>query len=325
MIREQWYAILSAKEVRPGKPVGVTRMSQKLVLWRKEDGSVACIADRCCHRGASLAAGKIIHDHVMCPFHGFEYRADGKVTYIPANGRKAVVPDRYQVTGYEVREQYGLIWLWYGDARTELPEIPFFDDLKDGFAYGEFHENWNVHYSRAIENQLDVVHLPFVHGTTIGRGNKTLVNGPVVKWDDTRMTFYVKNVSDEGQTPEKPAEIKDYEKLFHLQLQMPNIWQNVVAPKVRIMAVFAPVDEENTMIYMRFYHGFMTAPVATQLMNGFGNIADRIILHQDRRVVLTQLPKKSELNCGDILIQGDLPIMEYRKMRQQLKDKAGRL
>ena len=59
MIREQWYAILSAKEVRPGKPVGVTRMSQKLVLWRKEDGSVACIADRCCHRGASLAAGRI--------------------------------------------------------------------------------------------------------------------------------------------------------------------------------------------------------------------------------------------------------------------------
>ena len=67
MIREQWYAILSAKEVRPGKPVGVTRMSQKLVLWRKEDGSVACIADRCCHRGASLAAelGAASADHLV--------------------------------------------------------------------------------------------------------------------------------------------------------------------------------------------------------------------------------------------------------------------
>jgi hypothetical protein len=43
------------------------------------------------------------------------------------------------------------------------------------------------------------------------------------------------------------------------------------------------------------------------------------ILHQDRRVVLTQLPIKSELQMGENLIQGDLPIIEYRKRRATLK------
>lgn len=106
-----------------------------------------------------------------------------------------------------------------------------------------------------------MVHLPFVHTTTIGRGNKALVNGPVVKWDGTLMTFYVKNVRDEGQTPQRPDEIPDYEKLFSLQMQMPNLWQNRVSPQLHIMAAFAPVDEENTVIYLRFYHRFLKQPV----------------------------------------------------------------
>lgn len=50
---------------------------------------------------------------------------------------------------------------------------------------------------------------------------------------------------------------------------------------------------------------------------------NRVILHQDRRVVLTQLPIKSELSMGENLIQGDLPIIEYRKRREFLKEKGG--
>jgi phenylpropionate dioxygenase-like ring-hydroxylating dioxygenase large terminal subunit len=321
MIRNQWYAILSSKEVNSKRPVGVTRMSEKLVLWRKADNSICCIADRCCHRGASLSCGKVIGDTVACPFHGFRYDSSGKVTMIPANGTTYSVPDYYKVKKYTVKDMYGFIWLWYGDDMEELPDISFFEDLKNNFAFGEFHEIWNVHYSRAIENQLDVVHLPFVHASTIGRGNKTLINGPVVKWSGTLMTFFVKNTEDNGQKPEKPEEINDYNKLFSLQLQMPNIWQNRVSSVIRIMAAFAPVDNENTMIYLRFYHRIVTIPVFCQLMNALGNAVNRIVLHQDRRVVLTQIPKKSMLFSDEKLVQGDLPIIEYRKMRQNLKDK----
>ena len=73
MIRNQWYAILDAKEIKKGKLFGVTRLGEKLVLWRSESGEVNCIFDKCCHRGASLSKGKLSHDEVNCPFHGFSY------------------------------------------------------------------------------------------------------------------------------------------------------------------------------------------------------------------------------------------------------------
>ncbi|MCF7943531.1 MAG: aromatic ring-hydroxylating dioxygenase subunit alpha, partial [Spirochaetia bacterium] len=45
-----------------------------------------------------------------------------------------------------------------------------------------------------------------------------------------------------------------------------------------------------------------------------------IIAHQDRRVVQTQVPKPSRLRGGEQLIQGDLPIVEYRRKRQEYLD-----
>lgn len=318
MIKNQWYAVLESKELK-NKPVGVTRFSTKLVLWRTEDHQVGCIYDRCCHRGASLSLGKICQGEVCCPFHGFAYRPDGKVAYIPANGRKSIVPDYYNVPSYHAQEAYGFIWVWYGDPQESYPEIPFFEELKEGFVYGSFSEVWNVHYTRAIENQLDVVHLPFVHGNTIGKGHKAVVNGPVCKWEENLMTFYVNNVQDEGQTPLTPEEIENYDSLFSLQLLMPHLWQNRISDKLRIMAAFVPIDEENTRIYLRFYERFLKVPVLKNIVLGLGNLSNKVILHQDRRVVLTQLPKKSELRMKEKLIQGDLPIMEYRAKREEMK------
>lgn len=319
MIQNQWYAVLDSKQLKKNKLLGITRLSEKLVFWRDETDQVHCIFDRCCHRGASLSTGKIVQDHVECPFHGFQFDSGGKVTYIPANGRNAKVADHYKVNAYVCREAYGFIWIWYSEERNDVPEIPFFEELKEGFSYGGFSETWPVHYTRAIENQLDVVHLPFVHRSTIGKGDKTLVNGPVVKWNGNRMTFYVKNKQDQGQIPEKPEEIKEYEQLFSLQFQMPNLWQNRISDQVRIVAAFAPIDEGNTHIYLRFYQNFMRTPGLKQIVNASSKIMNKIILHQDRRVVLTQLPIKSELKMDEHLVQGDLPIIEFRKRRELLK------
>lgn len=321
MIENQWYAILSSRELPANRPIGVTRLGRRLVFWRDPSGAPHCIADKCCHRGASLGAGKVVGGELACPFHGFRYDASGRVVSIPANGSKAPVPSNFHVDSYRVRDEHGFIWVWNGRASEgdALPAIPFFDELDHGFAFGEFSEVWDVHYSRAIENQLDVVHVPFVHATTIGRGGKSLVNGPVVRWEGERMTYYVDDALDQGQAPLKPNEIPDPERLFSLQFQMPNIWQNRISDKLRVMAAFAPIDDEHTRIYLRFYQKFMGIPVLAGLVNAAGNVANRTILHQDRRVVLTQVPNKSELAMGENLVQGDLPILEYRKHREALK------
>lgn len=318
MIYNQWYVILESKELKKNKPLRIKRLNEQLSLWRDENGDVCCIGDRCCHRGASLSCGKIINGKLECPFHGFIYDRNGKVQMIPANGKNKPAPETMKVKSYKTFEDYGFIWLWWGENDKIVQDPFFFRELKD-FSYSAFKDHWNVHYSRAIENQLDVVHLPFVHRTTIGRGNKTLVNGPVVMRENELITFYVNNVRDDGKTvPLKPNEIRDYENLFHLQFHYPNIWQNFISDKIRAVAAFVPVDEENTVIYIRYYQKLIKIPLLKELMNYTGIISSIIILRQDKRVVITQLPKKSGIKIDERLIMGDKPIIEYRKHRQEL-------
>lgn len=53
-------------------------------------------------------------------------------------------------------------------------------------------------------------------------------------------------------------------------------------------------------------------------------MANGVILHQDRRVVLTQRPKKTELQMGENLLRGDKPVLEFRSRREELKKAAER-
>ena len=126
MIPNQWYAILSSSEVKKGTPMGVVRFGRRLVLWRDENGEVACLDGTCCHRGADLAAGRVCEGHVCCPFHGLRYAADGHVVTIPANGRDAEVPENFLVRSWLAVDAFGFIWVFYGkpeDIRYALRRI----------------------------------------------------------------------------------------------------------------------------------------------------------------------------------------------------------
>lgn len=143
---------------------------------------------------------------------------------------------------------------------------------------------------------------------------RQLVNGPVVTLEGDLLTFYVKNVIDEGKTvPQKPDEISAYDKLFRLRLQFhfPNIWQNFISDKIRAFAAFVPVDKENSIVYIRYYERIVRVPILREFFNWIEKVASLITLRQDKRVVETQLPVKSENKMDERLIIGDKPIIEY--------------
>ncbi len=339
MIRNQWYVILESREVKK-KMKAVRRLGEQLVLWRDENNKVHCLVDRCCHRGAALSAGKLLETGLQCPFHGLEYQGDGSCNCIPANSRNAVVPQNFRVPSYPVHEECGWIWIWWGtgsssknrkdeylkisgltinssiDPPQHTPE--YFQDIDKEFSHATVKDNWKTHYSRVLENQLDVVHLPFVHHNTIGRGNRTVVDGPGVEWKNNRMLYtYVFNRKDDGTPPRKPDEVPvpPQDRDYRLELIMPNLWENHISEKLRIVAAFVPVDDKNTILYLRTYQKFMKVPLLKHLINRMFCRMNLIIAHQDRRVVRTQTPFRSDLKGGEQLIQGDLPIVEYRKKR----------
>jgi phenylpropionate dioxygenase-like ring-hydroxylating dioxygenase large terminal subunit len=326
MIRNQWYVVLDSGQVRD-TPVGVTRMGEKLVFWRDNDGKLSCLRDRCVHRGAGLSKGRVVSNgRLQCPFHGFEYDPSGRVRKIPAHGQSAPVAERFAVQGYPTYEGHDWVWIWWGeDPPADLQPPRYFDDIDHSFVYGQARDAWDAHYSRVIENQLDVVHLPFVHYNTIGRGCQTLVEGPGLLWRDEDMfEVYPYNKVDDGSHPRTPDQVAVPRPGvdFKLEFLFPNLWENHISQDVRIMAAFVPVDDEHTLLYLRFYQRFLTLPVLGRLLARLAMPMNLYIAHQDRRIVVTQQPKASGLAIGEKLIQGDRPIVEYRRRRQQLTDRA---
>lgn len=321
MINNQWYAIASSDLLKPGKLTGLRRFGKNLVLYRNQAGKLGCVTDLCAHRGASLSKGCVSDGNIKCPFHGIEYDTSGKCVYIPSEGRASEADfSRFNLKSYETREIGGIVFVWYGDGKP-AHEPDCFDVITDSaYVYDEITDRWGVHYSRVIENQLDVSHLAFVHRTTIGRGNKCLCNGPKVVWlDDNTMQTSANNETDNGQTPKPASECVI--KSTNLTFKFPNMWLNHITDKIMVLAYFIPVDDENSIIALRFYNKITKIRLINKIIAWFGSRANKIIERQDKRIVITQLPKASSLRMGENLVAADMPIIEYRQKREELGQK----
>jgi len=326
MIRNQWYVVLDSKQVRD-KPVGVKRLGEKLVFWRDNKQKVRSAFDCCPHRSVQSSLGKVHAGHLQCPFHGFEFDSSGQCVLIPAEGRSFQPPAAMRLNSYPTHEAQGFIWIWWGEnPPSDLEPPSFLDNLDDSFQYGSAIDPWKAHYSRAIENQLDVAHLPFVHYNTIGSGNRTLVDGPKVEWCDkneTMLCTYVYNRFDDGSKPRPAEELKKRNAQVHLELIMPNLWQNYLGSDTRIVIAFVPVDEENSLLYIRFYQKFISIPVIGKWIAQLSMPMNLYIAHQDRTVVETHHPQLTSLRDGNEKpIKADAPIIEYRRQREVLKELA---
>jgi phenylpropionate dioxygenase-like ring-hydroxylating dioxygenase large terminal subunit len=322
MIYNKWYAVLPSKAVKKGGVLAVKRLNLNLALFRTKDGTLGCLVDQCTHRGAALSLGELSGGCLRCPFHALHFDARGKCVFIPANGKSSTEDyTRYNVKAYTVREAHGIIYLWYGDLGMETEALPFFDDqLDDSYAMSELADHWNTHYSRAIENQLDVVHVPVVHYNTIGRGCKTLINGPKHFYENGTLVTSANNESDNGQTPKPPGECEI--KSTYLSFKFPNVWLNHIADKIKVMIYFAPVDDANTILYIRFYCKATGFKPLDAFIAFVGKFMNRVIERQDKRVVVTQRPKASVYKSGEKLLRGDGPIILYRRLRDEMKQQS---
>lgn len=319
MIKNQWYAILPSKVVKNDGILAVKRLNLELVLFRNEKGELGCLVDQCSHRGAALSAGQKRGDCLRCPFHGLEFDKNGACRFIPANGKAATADNsRYNVRKYLVREKNEIIYLWYGNENESTDVLPFFNNHIDkSYVFSEITDLWNTHYSRAIENQLDTVHVPIVHYNTIGKGNKTLINGPKVVYQNGILQTSADNEVDVGQTPRPASECEI--KPTNLNFIFPNIWMNHISEQFKIIIYFAPVDDENTVMYIRFYCNWSKLRWINRLIAFGGRFANRIVERQDKRVVITQRPKASSYISNETLLPGDGPIIFYRRIRDELK------
>jgi phenylpropionate dioxygenase-like ring-hydroxylating dioxygenase large terminal subunit len=94
------------------------------VVWRGDEGQLHAVKDLCIHRGTALTLGWTQGDRIVCPYHGWQYRADGICTAIPQLADPTRVPSKARIDAYTCREALGPIWVAMDGPRYELPDIP---------------------------------------------------------------------------------------------------------------------------------------------------------------------------------------------------------
>jgi len=185
-----WHVVALASEVGE-EPHPVRLLGQDWVLARIA-GALVAFVDRCPHRFAPLSAGQVVGDQLVCPYHGWEYGADGRATRIPSLRTTDRVPPRACLTPPAgLVERYGLVWLAPAPPVCDLHEFPEWDDPACTRAWNE-PRHTAVSAVQLTDNFLDASHFPFVHPGTFGTPEAEAVSHHEVSRDgwEVRTVFH---------------------------------------------------------------------------------------------------------------------------------------
>src|SRR5712692_7361695 len=162
LLRRYWYPIATTTELEQELILPVRLLGEDLALFKTEQGALGLVAERCPHRGASLAYGIPEEDGLRCCYHGWKYDVSGQCIEQPAESPESTFCQRVRVPAYSVQEMGGLVWGYLGPQPAPLlPRYDLFvlDNLEREIGCTHLPCNW----LQIMENTMDPVHLEFLH------------------------------------------------------------------------------------------------------------------------------------------------------------------
>lgn len=168
-LRNCWYMAAWSHEIGE-VPLRRRLLGDPVALYRKGDGSVAALVDRCPHRFAPLSMGTRDGDALVCPYHGLTFDAGGACIRNPYS---AVLPKGAKVRSFPTAERDGIVWFWPGEGEPDAGAIPDFAMLTIPTHGAPItgYMPMAAPYEMGIDNLLDLSHIEWVHkGSFAGNG-----------------------------------------------------------------------------------------------------------------------------------------------------------
>jgi phenylpropionate dioxygenase-like ring-hydroxylating dioxygenase large terminal subunit len=198
-VRNCWYAAAWNHEISE-TPLARTLLDEPVVLYRTEDGTPVALEDRCCHRSLPLSMGRLVGDDLQCGYHGLRFAPDGSCIEVPG---QSLVPPGAAIRSYPVVERNQWIWIWMGDAADADPAL-----LPDWWWMD--HPDWAVvkgdppfyipcDYRLVTDNLLDLLHVAYVHESSIG--TDAVADFPITVDRDEDMVRMTRWVLDSPPAP----------------------------------------------------------------------------------------------------------------------------
>ncbi len=159
-IRRFWQPVMVGDDLATGAAKRIELLGEYFTAYRGEDGVAHIVEDRCPHRMTRLSLGWVEGGCIRCFYHGWMFDAQGKCVEQPAE--KDAFKDKVRIRGFPTREYLGLVFAYFGEgAAPEFPLFPEVDEEADTVTYNAHPVPCN--FFQRIENDLDEVHLHYVH------------------------------------------------------------------------------------------------------------------------------------------------------------------
>jgi vanillate O-demethylase monooxygenase subunit len=286
-----WYVVGETTQIKINHPFKATIWSKDYVIWRTPDNKYHALEDVCPHKGSALSIGTIQNDHIVCPYHGYEFNNNGNLTVVP--GICFNSSPQYNIAKFSVVEKHGWIYL----NTYEIPSFITEDNLselnKNIFIEPEatdksmstvlISQTFNTYPRVVSENSLDVMHIAFVH--TFGNTKKpapSYENPPKEVAPHHWRTSYVYE-SGVNSMVSKLFQIKkiDIENEFALphttvaRLKFGDSFVNT------IVTAACPINENETKLFVKSYRNFLCSPIFDPIF--YKTMVDT--LNQDKAVI----------------------------------------
>lgn len=317
-----WYMVCRASDVGE-KPLALTRLNQKIALWRDAEGQVHAVEDFCPHRGAPMSRGHVVDGGLACSYHGLVLDGKGVVRDVPPVENCPLV-GRKMVTGYPVREAADAIFLYFSDGTSDhVPELELPPELTSdewsGFIYGE---EWDCSYLLPLDNRLDPMHAVYLHAEsfTLSFG----VKQSRLALTETENGFFIERDNQRGVNIDKT------EVFFK---PGSNIWIKTEIPYPKqaggnffaIISHLTPIDEYRTYMWVMRYQksvGWRRDLWRFLYRNRLGRRHDDVI-EQDRAMI-EAIP--DDVSGRETLIHSDIGVARIRRMvRREAEEQARRI
>ena len=157
-----WFIVGFASELAPGQVKRAHYFGEELVIFRTASGKVNVLDAYCQHLGANMGVGGTVEgEHIVCPWHGWQWRGDGTNALIPYS--KIGCKQNVKIKTYPAQEWYGFIVVWHErHGRAPYWQPPVLPELETDEYYplhphSRMLNRVKVHAQMIIENAADPV------------------------------------------------------------------------------------------------------------------------------------------------------------------------
>lgn len=303
LLTDCWYVAAPSAQLECDKTLALTLLGREVLFGRTKDGNVFALKDFCPHRGMPLRYGRFDGCEVECCYHGWRFDKNGACTAVPS-----LLPDdptdisRIRTGSYPVKEQEGLIWIFIGEEKEHIPDVPNMPAaIANGFRHIESVE-FPCPIDHAVIGLMDPSHGPFVHQSWWWRTRRS-IHIKQKQFEPVGMGF--KMASHKPSSNSRAYKVLGGgERKTEIAFQLPGLrteYITVGKHTIVLLTTLTPIDASRTMLHQFFYSTMPLLNFLLPVLKPFG----RAFIRQDLVTVQRQLEGLNASPETPLLLLGD--------------------